>query len=475
MVKVNNKYELIVIGAGSAGLVAASLAVSMGARVLLVESRKMGGDCLNYGCVPSKTFLKSCHLAHAISKGEKYGIHNENMTVVMKEIKDRVASVIAEIAPHDSVERFESLGVDVVIGHGKIITKHQVEVCGEIYEGKSMIISTGSRAFIPNIPGLEEVHYYTNEEIFEVEELPKNLIVIGSGPIGLELGQGFAHLGSKVHFVTRAKKLFPKDEPEVEAVMRKQFEDDKMKFFMESEIKEVIQEGNQVIVIFKQGGIPMEVRGDLLLLAVGRVPNIEGLGLEQLGIEVDQRNYIQVNDKLQTNISNIYACGDVRGKFQFTHMASYEAGIAVKNALITPRYRVNYSQVVWTTYTLPEVAHVGYNKEQAENEDLFGEEYSLDLNTNDRAMAEGDTSGFVKVILDRKGRIIGGTIVGDKAGEMLPIISYMVAKKCKLTELLSVIYQYPIEGEILKTLAIDAFKAHVAPWQKKIVEKIVRR
>ncbi len=467
-------YDLAVLGAGSAGLVAAITASGMGADVLLVEGHKMGGDCLNYGCVPSKSFLKASHLAHTIQKGANYGIHVKKPEVSLEQVMERVKSVIAEIAPHDSKERYESLGVDVVLGKASLASPHTVKVGEDKYEAKRIIIATGSRAFVPPVPGLDEVPYYTNQTIFDLKILPKHLIVLGAGPIGCELGQGFAHLGSHVTIIDRSKSLFSKDEPEVASVMETVFRQDGIDLYLQSELKKVSAQEGEAVVQFTQNTEEKICKGDVLLVALGRVPNTEDLQLAELGIKTNKRGFIEVNEKLQTSLSHIYACGDVRGKYLFTHTASYEAGIAVRNALVAARFKTNYANLAWTTYTVPEVAHVGYLKKQAEEEGLFGSELFLSIDKNDRAKAEDDRQGFIKVILDAKRRVIGASIVGEKGGEMLPVLSLMVSQKMKLSAAMSVMYQYPVQGEIVKSLAIEDFKRNVKPWQQSLLKKVIK-
>ncbi len=468
------KYDLIILGAGSGGLVAAATAAGMGALVLLVENRKMGGDCLNYGCVPSKAFLRSAHLAKELEEGEDKGITVSEYHVSLEKIMKRVESVIAEIAPHDSKERYEKLGVDVEFGKGIVVSETSVKVHDEIFETKKILIATGSRAFIPPIEGLQNVKYYTNETIFSLTRLPKRMIVLGAGPIGLELGQGFAHLGTEVHVIDRSKGLFKRDEVEVSAMMTEVLSKE-VNLHMESEILEVSDKDGGVLVTIKEGGKKAEIEGDVLLIALGRVPNTKDIGLEEVGVALDKRGFIQTDEKLRTRVKTIYGCGDVVGGYLFTHAASYEAGIAVRNALIAPMFNRNYRNMAWTTYTIPEVAHVGLMEQDAKEKGIFGSSYQLKIDENDRAKAEGDRIGYIKVVLDKKKKIIGANIVGRKAGEMLPILSLMITKKMTLSDAMGVIYQYPIQGEIIKALAIQSFKDGVKPWQLSLMKKIVTR
>ncbi len=469
------QYDIVIIGAGSAGLVVASAAAGMGARVLLVENRKMGGDCLNYGCVPSKAFLKSAHLAQKIKKASLYGLDGATCKPAITKVMKRVASVIAEIAPHDSVERFEGLGVDVKITDAFIINANTVKVGGTSYTTKTIVIATGSTAAIPPIKGLDKVKYLTNETIFSIKKQPKKLIVLGAGPIGLELGQGFAHLGSEVHIIDRGETLFAKDDSDVSEIMKKAFIEDGIKLHLGSAIEEVSKSGETITVKISKNGKTTKVTGDTLLVSVGRSPNTKNLGLEEVGIKQDERGFIHVNDKLQTNIPNIFACGDVRGKFQFTHSAGYEAGVVVKNALIAPLFKTSYHNISWTTYTVPEVAHVGISLKEAQDTGVLKYQYKLPIDDNDRAKAEDDREGFIKVLLDAKKRVIGATIVGEHAGNMLAQLSVMVTHKMKLSSAMSIIYQYPTQGEIVKMLALQDFKTSAKDWQKALLKKIVRR
>ncbi len=469
------RYDIAIIGAGSGGLVVASAAASLGAKVLLVENRKMGGDCLNYGCVPSKTFLKSAHLAAAMRKADNYGFSKPKFDTSLKDIMQRVKSVIAEIEPHDSKERFEGLGVDVKFGKGKLVSQTEISIDGEIYQTKKIVVSTGSSAMVPPIKGLDTVRYRTNEDIFELETLPKRLVVLGAGPIGLELGQGFAHLGSEVSVVDRLDKLFVKDEPEASPIMEKQLERDNVKLYLSSEIKEITKQGDEIVVKISTNQQDIDIVCDELLVALGRTPNTKDIGLEQVGVKTDKRGFIEVNDHLQTNIKNIYACGDVRGKFLFTHAAGYEAGIVVKNALIFNMFKTSYHNMAWTTYTIPQVAHVGLLEEQAKQLGIFKQSYILPISANDRAKADDDREGYAKVIIDNKGVVVGGSIVSDKAGDLLPLFSMMVSKKMKLSSAMSLRYQYPIQSEIISSLALIDFKNSAKPWQMKLLKRIVTR
>ena len=467
-------YHTIVIGGGSGGLVVASGAAAFGAKVALIEEDKMGGDCLNAGCVPSKSFLKSAHAAAEIRDVEKLGISAELKEVDLKKLMDRVKGVIASIAPHDSVERYEGLGVKVFSGKGVLQDTHTVQVGDKIITGKNIVIATGSEAVVPPIKGLSDVPYLTNRNIFDLETLPKHLIILGGGPIGLELGQGFRFLGSEVTVIDMLPTLFGKDDPEVGPIMENRFRADGITLTLSAKILEIKKTVDQITVVIEKDGKQQEISGDQLLVSLGRKPVSKGLGLETVGVELDQRGYIKTNLRMQTTIKNIYACGDIVGPYQFTHMAGYQAGIVVRNIIFPFSSRADYATVPWATFTKPEVAHVGYTEPWAKSAGLYASSINLNLNENDRAKTESD-DGFLKLIVGQNGLIIGATIVGDKAGEMIPLATLAIKQKFKPTAFLGMIFAYPTESEIYKAASIVAIKASFKPWMKNLIQKILVR
>jgi pyruvate/2-oxoglutarate dehydrogenase complex dihydrolipoamide dehydrogenase (E3) component len=469
-------YHIIVIGAGSAGLVVASGSAGLGAKVALIEEEKMGGDCLNTGCVPSKSFLKCAHLAKDIKESNQFGLTAHLDKVELKKIMDRVRSVVKEIEPHDSKERYEGLGVEVFLGKAKISNKHTVEVGKKKLTGKYIVIATGSTPSIPNIKGLKEVPFLTNKNIFELEKRPSHLIVLGAGPIGLELGQGFSHLGSKVTIIDKSTNLFSKDDPEVAPIMEKKFLDDGIDLLLGSDILEIKKGGDaHIVVIIEHNGKTKEIKGDNLLVALGRVPSTIGLGLGSMGIQLDERGFVVTDKKLRTNIKNIFACGDVTGPYLFTHMAGYQAGIVIRNTIFRLGAKVDYVAVPWTTYTKPEVSHVGYTEPQAKSLGLFRESVLAELKDNDRAKAENDVLGFLKLIIGKKGQIIGATLVGEKAGEMIPVATLAIKQKLRATDFLGMIFSYPTEAEIFAAASLKKAKNAFGDWQKKLVKMIFLR
>ena len=465
-------YHIIVMGAGSAGLTVASGAAGLGAKVALLENYKMGGDCLNYGCIPSKTFLRTAHLAKDITNSAEFALDAKLGKVDLKKVMQRVKNVIAEIEPHDSKERFEGLGVDVFLGESQIIDKHTVQIGERKITGKKIVIATGSTGRIPPIPGLDNVGYLTNKTIFDLEDLPEHLVIIGGGPIGLELGQGFRHLGSKVTIIDQNDHLFPKDDPEVWKVMKKVFTDDQIDLCLQCKVKSVSETDNVKSVIVELDGEEKTISGDTLLVSAGRIPNTNVLNLENVGIKTDKRGYIVTDKKLQTSVNNIFAAGDVTGPFQFTHMAGYQAGKVVPNAVLGIGGKASYTKVPWTTYTKPEVAHVGYTQPWAEQLGIFSDSMMFQLEEIDRAKADNDRYGFLKLILGKKGRIIGATLVGDKAGEMIPLATLAISRKMKASVFASLIFSYPTQAEIFQRVSFEYLKRSFKDWMKKLIKKI---
>jgi pyruvate/2-oxoglutarate dehydrogenase complex dihydrolipoamide dehydrogenase (E3) component len=469
-------YHIIVLGAGSGGLVVASGGASLGAKVALIEEDKMGGDCLNTGCVPSKSFLRSAHLAAEIKVAGNYGLSAALSAVNASLIMKRVYDVIHTIAPHDSVERFTSLGVDVMKGRGVLVDRHTVKVNDRIITGKYIVIATGSRAAVPPIPGLADVSYFTNENIFNIQKLPEKLLILGGGPIGLELGQGFRHLGSEVEIIDIAPHLFPKDDQEVVPLMEQLLRKEGIILTLSAKISQVKKNRDEITVVIEKDGITREVAGSHLLVSLGRKPVTKDMGLEKAGVKVDQREYVTVNNYLQTNIKNIYACGDVAGPYQFTHMAGYQAGVVIRNIIFPlKKASVDYSTVPWTTYTRPEVAHVGYTEQLAREEGLFIDSITVSQKENDRAQTDNDTEGFLKLVLGKKNRIIGATMVGNKAGEIIPLASLAIRNKMKATVFMSQIFSYPTEAEIFKFASLAFARKSFKPWMKAVIKTVLLR
>lgn len=468
-------YHIIVIGAGSGGLVVASGAASLGAKVALIEAEKMGGDCLNAGCVPSKTFLKSAHIAKSIQEAQKYGLAADLKEVNLATVMGRVEKVIGEIAPHDSRERYEGLGVKVIFGAGELQDKHTVKIGDETITGKYIVIATGSEPAVPPIPGLDEVDYQTNRTIFHLKELPGHLMVLGSGPIGLELGQGFRHLGSQVTIMNRSPGLFKKDDPEVGPLMEEQLRNDGVELLLGLKYRIITRDKDGISVEIEQEGKRRVITGDQLLVSTGRLPASKNSGLDKVGVKVNEKGYIITDRKLRTSVKNIYACGDVTGHYQFTHMAGYQAGIIIRNTIFKMGAKIDYSVVPWTTYTKPEVAHVGYTEPMARKAGIYKSSLKVDLREIDRAKAEDDRVGFLKLNLGKKRRIIGATLVGEKAGEMIPAVTIAIKQKLTAGIFMNMIFSYPTESEIFKSASLEATKQSLKPWMKKVIQAVLLR
>ena len=396
------KYEFhsIVIGAGSAGLSAASGLALFGAKAALIEKNKMGGECLNAGCVPSKTFLKSAHLAESIKKAKSFGLNANYSGADFKAVMARVKSVIGAIAENDSAEAFRKKGVEVIQGEASFIDNHTVEVGGRRITTKYIVIATGSEPAVPPIPGLNSVPFYTNKNIFDIDYLPRDLVVLGAGAIGLELSQGFRYLGSNVTVIDILPKLFAKDEPEAGAFLEKKLASDGINFYLSSKILDIKGGKGNVSVGIEKDGTRKEISGDCLLVALGRAPSKKIPGIEKTKVKTDKRGYIITDKHLRAGEKNIFACGDIVGPYQFTHMAGYQAKIVVQNIIFPFKAEMDYSCVPWTTFTTPEVAKTGYTEEQAKTLGLYKYSVVIPMSENDRARTESD-EGFLKLVVEK--------------------------------------------------------------------------
>lgn len=463
------KTDICVIGGGSGGLSVAAGAVQMGARVVLIEGGKMGGDCLNYGCVPSKALIAAGKHAHAMTTGAPFGVTPVAPQVDYAAAKDHVRSVIAGIEPHDSVERFEGLGVKVIQAYGTFISPTEVQAGDVIVEARRFVVSTGSSPFVPPIPGLETVKHYTNEDIFDLRERPEHLIIIGGGPIGMELAQAHVRLGSKVT-VLEGMKALGKDDPELAAIALERIRGEGVKIIEGAMASEISPEGG-VTVRTKDGA---SHTGTHLLMAVGRSANIDRLGLEAAGIDHDRA--IKVDAQMKTTNRKVYAIGDVAGSLQFTHMAGYHAGVIIKSALFGLPSRASTRHIPWATYTDPEIAQVGLT--EAEARDEFGDRLEVArfaFAENDRARAELKTDGLVKVMVV-KGRPVGASIVGSQAGELIQVWALAIANKLKMGQVAAMVSPYPTLGEVNKRAAGAYFSPRLFEnaWVKRVVRFVQR-
>jgi pyruvate/2-oxoglutarate dehydrogenase complex dihydrolipoamide dehydrogenase (E3) component len=454
--------NLVVIGAGSAGLVASLIAATVKAKVTLIERHRMGGDCLNTGCVPSKAIIRSARIADYLRRAPEFGLAPVTPQVDFRAVMERVQGVIARIEPHDSVERFTSLGVDCVQGDATIVSPWEVEVNGERLSARNIVIASGSRARVPDIPGLDSLDYLTSDTLWDIRELPGRLLVLGAGPIGCELAQAFARLGSDVSLVTHADRIMPREDEDASAAVQQAFERQGISVHCGYEASAFArsEDGQEGVFSTAQGEVTLSF--DRVLLAVGRSPNTEGLGLEALGIEVTSSGTIAVDDYLCTAVPTIYACGDIAGPYQFTHMATHQAWYAAVNSLFGSfrRFKVDYSVVPWATFTDPEVARVGLSESEASAAGIDYEVTRYGIDDLDRAIADGEDHGFVKVLTEPgRDRILGATIVGYHAGELVSEFVLAMKHGIGLNKILGTIHIYPTLGESNKFLAGEWRKA----------------
>ncbi|MBB5517057.1 pyruvate/2-oxoglutarate dehydrogenase complex dihydrolipoamide dehydrogenase (E3) component [Rubricella aquisinus] len=443
------KADLCIIGAGSGGLSIAAGAAQMGASVVLLEADKMGGDCLNYGCVPSKALLAAGKAAHAMTQGAKFGITPVVPEIDFAAAKDHVAKVIETIAPVDSQERFEGFGVNVIREYGTFVDENTVEAGDTRITARRFVIATGSTAFVPPIPGLDQTTYFTNENIFDLRDKPDHLIVIGGGPIGLEMAQAHRRLGCKVT-VLEGMRALGKDDPEIAEVALKNIRAGGVEIVEGAQIESVSQSGAEITVTDK---MDRTWTGSHLLVAVGRRANIGNLNLEAAGIETTRAG-IKVDASLKSTNRKVYAVGDAAGGLQFTHKAGYDAGIVIRSALFGLPAKGTDRHIPWATYTDPEIAQVGLTEEQAKKEHGAHavEVLRFHFNENDRAIAEGKTDGLVKVMVV-KGKVLGASIVGPQAGELIQLWALVIANKQKISAVANMVAPYPTLGEVNKRAA----------------------
>ena len=466
--------NLVVIGAGSAGLVCSYIAAALKAGVSLIEQNKMGGDCLNSGCVPSKALIRSARFLAQTKHAAALGFRRVEVDYSFSDVMDRVRRVIDAVAPHDSVQRYTALGVDCIQGAARITSPYTVEVNGRTITTRNIIIAAGARPFVPPLPGMELTQVLTSDNVWSLRELPKKLVVLGGGPIGSELAQCFARFGAKVTQVEMMPRLLPREDSEVSELIKKQFEAEGVKVLPNHKAREIIRENGKQLLVCESNGGEIRVEFDRLLAAIGRKANVADYGLEELGIETTKQGTIKVNDYLQTNYSNIYACGDVAGPYQFTHTASHQAWYATVNALFSPlkKFKVDYSVIPWATFTDPEVARVGLNETEAAEKYLPYETSYYGIDDLDRAIADEEARGFIKVLtVPGKDKILGATIVGSHAGELITEYISAMRRKTGLNKILGTIHIYPTWSEANKYAAGVWKRAHAPQTLLRLVER----
>jgi pyruvate/2-oxoglutarate dehydrogenase complex dihydrolipoamide dehydrogenase (E3) component len=462
--------DICVIGGGSAGLSVAAATAAFGVPTVLIEKNKMGGDCLNTGCVPSKALLAAARRAALMQNSGSFGMTAPGVTIDFAKVHDHVHGVIAAIAPNDSRERFAGLGVRVIQGHAKFKDRRTV-VAGDQYEirARRFVIATGSTPAVPPIPGLDQGPYFTNETIFALKERPEHLIIIGAGPVGLELAQAFRRLGSSVTVLEQAEPL-AKDDPECAMIVLDQLEREGVVIRSGVNVIGISHAGATVTATIETAGAEQTITGSHLLVATGRQATTDGLDLDAGGIRAD-RSGIMVNRKLKTSNSHVYAIGDVAaGQLQFTHAANYHAGLVIRNALFRLPVRVNNDVIPWVTYTEPELAQSGLTEAEARKRGLKIRILRWPYHDNDRAQAERETHGHIKIITKKNGKILGATIVGAQAGELIATWTLAIAQGLNIRAFTGIVLPYPTLSEIGKRAAIDFFAPSLtSPWVRRII------
>ncbi|MCC3453942.1 mercuric reductase [Microcoleus sp. PH2017_08_TRC_O_A] len=469
-----SSYNLVVIGAGPAGLIVAAGAAGLGAKVALIEKHLMGGDCLNVGCVPSKALIRSARAVADIGEASKFGVSVPNGTEIdFSAVMARLRRIRAGISDVDSVERYQhTLGVDVFLGSGRFTSNSTIEVAGQTLKFKKAVITTGARALEPQIPGLKEAGYLTNETVFNLTEKPQRLAVIGGGPIGCELAQSFRRLGCKVVLLHKNAQILDKEDVDAATIVQEAFVREDIQLILDSKIERVEQTNAGKVVYYQSQGKEASVTVDEIIVSVGRSPNVEGLNLETVGVEYDTEKGVFVNDNLQTTNPRIYAAGDICMKDKFTHAADFAARMVIQNTLFFGRKKLSTLTIPWCTYTSPEVARVGMGEVEAKAQGIDVDTFLIPFNTVDRAIIDGEDEGFVKIHV-KKGsdKILGATIVARHAGDMISEITLAMVNNIGLGKIASVIHPYPTQAEAIRK-AGDAYnRTRLTPFVKNLFNK----
>ncbi len=473
--------NLIVIGGGSAGLIAALIASTVKAKVTLIERDRMGGDCLNTGCVPSKTLIRSASIAQNIREAGLYGLADTEVRIEFGAVMRRVHGAIKTIEPHDSVERFTELGVNCIQGNARLLDPWTVKISTpggeETVTGRNIVLASGAQPLVPPIPGLSDVEALTSDNLWQLEELPERLVVMGAGPIGCELAQSFQRLGSRVTLVDMAERILPREDPDVSEILHQRLSEEGINILTGQLARSVNASSKCLLTEASSGADGHEIPFDEILVALGRKAHTAGMGLETLGIEVNANGTVSVDRFMRTAQPNIFACGDVAGPYQFTHMASHQAWYAAVNALFgrLKKFAVNYRVVPWATYTDPEVARVGLSEEEAKEQGIAVEITRFPLSELDRAVTESQTTGFIKVLtVPGKDRILGAVIVAPHAGELISEYVMAMTHKIGLKKIMGTIHIYPTYAELNKFAASQWRKNHAPNWAMPWLERFHR-
>ncbi len=466
------RYNLVVVGAGTAGLVTAAGAAGLGAKVALVERGLMGGDCLNVGCVPSKAIISAARQIAAIRNATRFGIRASDVEIDFAEIMQRMRRLRASISPHDSAKRFSDLGIDVYFGQGCFVSNDTLDVNGTLLKFKRAVIATGARAAELPILGLKDSGYLTNETLFSLVELPRKLIVIGGGPIGCEMAQSFARFGSDVTLIEKSPNVLSREDVDAAQVVQNAMAADGVNFHLNTNVIRIEMRGNQKVVHIEVDKQQLEVVGDAILVGIGRTPNVHGLGLEKVGVNYDAALGVEVDDYLRTTNSRIYAAGDICSKCKFTHAADFLARIVIQNTLFMGRAKASRLLIPWCTYTSPELAHVGVLPSRDDKQGKLIESYTQPFSSVDRAILDGEENGFVRVHC-RKGsdEILGATIVGAHAGDMISEITLAMKNRIGLRKISSTIHPYPTHAEAIRKIGDQYNRTRLTPLVKSLFSK----
>lgn len=472
------EFDLVIIGGGVAGLVSASGAAQLGARAALIDREALGGDCLRYGCVPTKRLLYSAKVASLVRRAREFGIEGGDARVNFSSVMEGMREVQRKLGENDDPERFRKMGVEVIFGKGRFIDPHTFEVNGEQLHGRRFIIATGSSPVMLPIPGLKESGALTNETALKLSRLPQTMAILGAGPIGIEFALVFSRLGSKVTVVEKAEQILPREDRELSDILQKILEAEGIKIDVCTEIKDVKGGGNKKVLVAQCPTGEKVYHADEIMIAIGRSPNVEGLNLEAAGVEYDRRKGIKANNLLRTSQKHIYACGDVTGQYAFTHMAEYHAGIALSNALFPlVKRKVDYRVVPWTTFCDPELSRVGLT--EAEAREKYGDSihvYRHYFKDVDRAVIEGEGHGIIKLVCDRKSRILGAHILGPHGGELIHEYVLAMRENIPVTKISRTIHVYPTVAQALKRAADQYYKEKLfSGWFPKLARFIIRR
>lgn len=470
----DGRYNLVVLGGGTAGLVAAAGAAGLGAKVALVEKHLLGGDCLVTGCVPSKALVRSARAAAEARRAERLGVRIDGVSVDFPALMERMRTRRAEIAVNDSAERLRGLGVDVYLGEGRFTSESTLEVEGRTLEFASAVVATGARAASPPIPGLADVDVLTNQTLFSLNELPASLVVVGGGPIGTEMAQTFARFGSRVTLVEAGPRILGGDDPRASEVVAAALRRDGVELRLGAKVARFERAGAGTRVVVEDGSGEGNLEASHVLLAIGRAPNVEGIGLEAAGVEFDRRTGVTVDDRLRTTNRRMFAAGDVASRYKFTHAADFLARTVLRNALFFGRAKASDLVIPWATYTDPEVAHVGLTEALAQERGIDHGVVEIELADNDRAVLEEETEGFVKIVHDPKGKVLGGTVVAPHAGEMIGELTTAVQHGTSLGTLANVIHPYPTVADAIRRTGDVFNRTRLTPAKGRLLGTFLR-